>query len=172
MQGHDKEVNVRGNNKQSAVTHSDDVILPEAQLVVVMTLKVQQSLGPSSPVAGHNKKVFMVSLVTLHGVVRSQLLHRHGGSNQAEQGTISRSESHSAGVMWVQTVEMLCGAGYGLSESCYQLCLLYVLGLQRLGFILSKQERAQGGLSTQGLSPHDLHQTKRAIAQIHDADSP
>lgn len=57
-------------------THRDDVVFPEAQLVVVVPLKVQQRLRPSPPVAGHNEKVFMIPLVALHGVVRSQVLHQ------------------------------------------------------------------------------------------------
>lgn len=56
------------------MTHSDDVILPEAQFIVIVSLKVKQSLCPSPPVARHHKKVFMISLVALHGVVRSQFL--------------------------------------------------------------------------------------------------
>lgn len=58
------------------MTHGDDVILPEPQLVVVVSLKVQQSLGPPPSGARNDKKVLMVSLVALHGVVRSQLLER------------------------------------------------------------------------------------------------
>lgn len=56
------------------MTHSDDVILSEAQLVVIVPLKVQQSLRPSPSVAGHDEKVLVISLVALHGVVRSQVL--------------------------------------------------------------------------------------------------
>lgn len=55
-------------------THGDDVILPETQFIVVVTLKVQQSLGPSPPVPRHHQEVFVVSLVALHGVVWSQVL--------------------------------------------------------------------------------------------------
>ncbi|KAF3846505.1 hypothetical protein F7725_003583 [Dissostichus mawsoni] len=61
---------------EQGMTHSDDVILPEPQLVVVVSLKVQQSLSPSPSGARNYKKVLMVSLVALHGVVRSQLLER------------------------------------------------------------------------------------------------
>lgn len=61
------------------MTHSDDVILPKAQFVVIVSLKVQQSLCPSPPVARHHKKVFMISLVALHRVVRSQVLERQDG---------------------------------------------------------------------------------------------
>ena len=60
------------------ITHSDDVILPEAQFIIIVSLKVKQCLCPSPPVAGHNEEVFMVSLVALHGVVRSQVLQRQG----------------------------------------------------------------------------------------------
>lgn len=63
----------------SLSTHSNDVILPEAQFIVIVSLKVQQSLRPSPSVARHHKKVFMISLVALHGVVRSQVLQRQGG---------------------------------------------------------------------------------------------
>ena len=62
-------------------THSDDVILSEAQFVVIVSLEIQQSLCPSPPVTGNNKEVFMVSLVALHGVVRSQVLERQGGTS-------------------------------------------------------------------------------------------
>lgn len=63
------------------MTHSNDVILPEAQFVVIVSLKVKQSLCPSPPVARHHKKVFVISLVALHGVVRSQILKSHGGKS-------------------------------------------------------------------------------------------
>lgn len=61
------------------MTHGDDVILSEAQFIVIMTLKVKQSLCPSPPVARHHKEVLVISLVTLHGVVWSQILERRGG---------------------------------------------------------------------------------------------
>lgn len=35
--------------------------------------------------------------------------------------------THSAGVAWIQTMEVLCNAGYGLSQGGHQLSLLYVL---------------------------------------------
>lgn len=35
--------------------------------------------------------------------------------------------THSAGVAWIQTMEVLCNAGYGLSQGSHQLSLLYVL---------------------------------------------
>lgn len=63
-------------------THGDDVILPEAQFVVIMSLKVQQSLCPSPSVTRHHKKVFVISLVALHGVVRSQVLQRQDRISQ------------------------------------------------------------------------------------------
>lgn len=56
------------------MTYSDDVILPEAQFVVIVSLEVKQSLRSSPPVARHYKKVFMILLVALHGVVGSQVL--------------------------------------------------------------------------------------------------
>lgn len=56
------------------MSHSDDIILPEAQLIVVMALKIQQSLCSSPSVSGHDQEVFMVPLVALHGVVRGELL--------------------------------------------------------------------------------------------------
>lgn len=66
------------------MTHSDDVILPKAQFVVIVSLKVKQGLRPSPPIARHHKKVFMVSLVAFHGVVRSQVLQKHGGMSSPE----------------------------------------------------------------------------------------
>lgn len=61
------------------MAHSDDVILPKTQLVIIVPLKVKQGLGPSPPVARHHEEVFMVSLVAFHGVVRSQVLREHDG---------------------------------------------------------------------------------------------
>lgn len=66
------------------MTNRDDVILSEAQFIIIVSLKVQQSLCPSPPVAGHNKEVFMISLVALHGVVRSQVLERQGGRTRVK----------------------------------------------------------------------------------------
>lgn len=60
------------------LTHSDDVILPEAKLIVIMPFKVQQSFPPSPSVLGHHEKVLVIPLVALHGVVRSQLLEAQG----------------------------------------------------------------------------------------------
>ena len=48
----------------------------------------------------------------------------------------------------VQTVEVFSGAGDGLSERCYQLCLLDVLRLESLRLVLTPQQRAQSGLPT------------------------
>lgn len=56
------------------LTHRDDVIFPETQFVVIMSLEIEQSLCTSPPVARYNKEVLMILLVTLHGVVRSQVL--------------------------------------------------------------------------------------------------
>lgn len=64
------------------VAHGDDVVLSEAQFVVVVSLKIQQSLCPSPPGAGNNQEVFVILLVALHGVVRSQVLERQGGTSQ------------------------------------------------------------------------------------------
>lgn len=61
------------------MTHSDDIVLSEAQFIIVMSLEVQQSLCPSPSVARHHKKVFVISLVALHGVVRSQVLEKQEG---------------------------------------------------------------------------------------------
>lgn len=59
--------------------------------------------------------------------------------------------------MRVQTVKVLCSTSDGLSQGCNQLCLLYVLRFQGLGLIFPKQQRAQGGLPVQRLSPHHLN---------------
>lgn len=69
--------------------------------------------------------------------------------------------THSAGVAWVQTVEVLCGAGYGLAQGSHQLCLLYVLRLESFCLILPKQQGGQGGLPAEGLSPHHLLTNKK-----------
>lgn len=56
------------------LTHRNDVILAEAQIIVIVALKVQQSLGSSSAVAGTGHVVLVVPLVALHAVVWSQIL--------------------------------------------------------------------------------------------------
>lgn len=61
-----------------SVTHSDDIILSEAQFIIVMTFEIQQSLCSSPSVTRHHEKVFMVPLVALHGVIWSQILERKG----------------------------------------------------------------------------------------------
>lgn len=58
---------------------------------------------------------------------------------------------------WVQTMEVLCDAGYGLSQGGHQLSLLYVLGFQRFCLILPKQQGGQGRLPAQRLPPHHLN---------------
>ena len=77
------------------VTHSDDVILPKAKLIVVMALEVQQCLGPSPSVTGHHKKVLVVPLVALHGVVRGQVLYilNIREKERKKEGTLSFSST-------------------------------------------------------------------------------
>lgn len=58
------------------LTHCYDVIFPETQLVVIVSLEIEQSLCTSPPVARYNKEVLVILLVTLHGVVRSQVLKK------------------------------------------------------------------------------------------------
>jgi hypothetical protein len=70
-------------------THCDDVVLPEAQFVIVMALKVQQGFGPSPSVTRHNQEVLVVSLVALHGVVWSQVL-RGGGTEGGRERKMKR----------------------------------------------------------------------------------
>lgn len=65
--------------------------------------------------------------------------------------------------MWVQTVEVIGNASYGLSQCSHQLRLLNVLGFQCLCLILPKQQGAQCGLPAQGLSPHHLNMDKDRI---------
>lgn len=64
--------------------------------------------------------------------------------------------THSAGVVGVQTVEVFCRAGDGLSQCCHQLCLLYVFRFQGLCLIFPKQQGTQSGLPAQRLSPNHL----------------
>lgn len=105
------------------MTHCDDVIFPEAQFVVVMSFKVEQSLGASAPVAGHYQEVLVVLLVTLHGVVGSQVLQIsekptawESTSHTQHVRCLHHSGAHSAGVVRVQAVEMLGRAGDGLPQ--------------------------------------------------------
>lgn len=145
-------------------THSDDVVLPEAQLVIVVTLKVEQRLCSSPPVTGHDEEVFVISLVALHGVVRSKILYHTQRRLNAPAGHVLRTPgtsgsagTHGAGVVRVQTVEVFCCACDGFSERRHQLRLLYVLGFQGVCLILSEQQGAQRGPPVQGLSPHHLN---------------
>lgn len=74
------------------LTHRDDVVLAEAQLVVVVAFKIQQCLGSAAPVAGTGHVVLMVPLVALHAVVWGQILagtHRRAERNQSPQVTPS-----------------------------------------------------------------------------------
>lgn len=57
-------------------SHRDDIVLAEAQLVVVVALEVQQGLGAAPAVAGAGHVVLVVPLVALHAVVRGQVLAR------------------------------------------------------------------------------------------------
>lgn len=61
-------------NLPQSPTHRDDVILAEAQLVVIVPLKVQQGLGPAPLATRAGHIVLVVPLVTLHAVVWGQLL--------------------------------------------------------------------------------------------------
>lgn len=56
------------------LAYRNDVILAEAQLVVIVTLEVQQCLGTAPSVAGTGHVVLMIPLVALHTVVWSQIL--------------------------------------------------------------------------------------------------
>lgn len=77
------------------LTHCDDVIFPEAQFVVVVSLEVEQSLGASPPVAGHHQEVLVVLLVTLHGVVGSQVLQiNHTEKTPDMMGVASTHSTH------------------------------------------------------------------------------
>lgn len=58
------------------LTHCYDVIFPETQFIVIVSLEIEQSLCTSPPVARYNKEVLVILLVTLHGVVRSQVLKK------------------------------------------------------------------------------------------------
>lgn len=75
-----------------------------------------------------------------------------------------RGSAHGAGVVRVQTVEVLRGVCYGLSERRHQLRLLYVLGFQGVRLVLSEQQGGQGGPPVQGLSPHHLDTRKNTTA--------
>ena len=55
------------------VQNRDDIVLAEAQLVVVVSLKVHQSTGSEGPVPAELLEVFDVSLVRLKGVVRTHV---------------------------------------------------------------------------------------------------
>lgn len=56
------------------LAYRNDVILAEAQLVVIVTLEVQQCLGTAPSVAETGHVVLMIPLVALHTVVWSQIL--------------------------------------------------------------------------------------------------
>lgn len=59
------------------LTHCYDVIFPETQFIVIVSLEIKQSLCTSPPVARYNKEVLVILLVTLHGIVRSQVLKKN-----------------------------------------------------------------------------------------------
>lgn len=72
-------------------THGDDVVLPEAQLVIVVTLKVEQRLCSSPPVTGHDEEVFVIPMVALHGVVRGKILYHTQRRLSAPAGYVLRT---------------------------------------------------------------------------------
>ena len=72
-------------------THRDDVVLAEAQLVVVMALEVQQGLGSARVAARAGHVVLVVPLVALHAVVRGQLLPGRQKGHCSGQGSGARS---------------------------------------------------------------------------------
>lgn len=74
------------------LTHRDDVVLAEAQLVVIVALEIQQGLGSAAPVARTGHVVLVVPLVALHAVVWGQVLagkHMRAESNEKPQVTPS-----------------------------------------------------------------------------------
>lgn len=161
------------------MAHSDDVILSEAQFIIIVTLKVQQSLCPSPSVTRHHQKVFMISLVALHGVIWGQVLERrrkdpNSISAPTHQDTGCKktnifppniqegnnawlnASTYSVGMPGVQTVEVLCSTSYSLPQSSHQLSLLNIFGFQGFSLIFPKQQRCQCGLPAQRLPPHHL----------------
>ena len=56
-------------------TDRDDVILAEAQLIIIVALKVKQGLGTPPPIPGHIDVVLQVQGMALHVVVSNQVLH-------------------------------------------------------------------------------------------------
>lgn len=74
------------------LTHRDDVVLAEAQLIIIVALKIQQCLGSAAPVAGTGHVVLVVPLVALHAVVWGQILagmHMRAERNEKPQVTPS-----------------------------------------------------------------------------------
>lgn len=104
-------------------THGDDVVLPEAQLVIVVTLKVEQRLCSSPPVTGHDEEVFVISLVALHGVVRSQILYHTQGRLNAPARHVLRTPGTSgfAG-------NSRCWSGAGPNSGSVLPCVRWPLG--------------------------------------------
>lgn len=68
------------------LTHRNDVVLAEAQLIIIVALKIQQCLGSAAPVSGTGHIVLVVPLVALHAVVWGQIL----------AGTNMRAERHES----------------------------------------------------------------------------
>lgn len=68
------------------LTHCYNVIFSETQFVIIVSLEIKQSLCTSPPVARHNKEVLVILLVTLHGVVRSQVLKKNKTKNMEVHG--------------------------------------------------------------------------------------
>lgn len=77
------------------LTHCYDVIFPETQFVVIVSLEIEQSLCTSPPVARYNKEVLVILLVTLHGVVRSQVLRKNKTKQTWRYMAFSSKSSHS-----------------------------------------------------------------------------
>ena len=78
-----EDTDIKCNNKLSEdnpldiQTYSDDVILAEAQLIIIMTFKVKKSLGTTTPIARHIDIVLQVKGMTLHAVVCLQVLQMY-----------------------------------------------------------------------------------------------
>lgn len=129
-------------------TDRDDVVLAEAQLIVVMSLKVQQGLSAAPVTAQTGHVVLVVPLVTLHAVVWGQLLPEPTGKPQekslstavsAPQNGVEKgpeAETHHATVFGVRALEVACHTQDGFPEVCHQLRLLDVLGLQCFQVVL------------------------------------
>lgn len=63
----------------------------------------------------------------------------------------------------VEAVEVFCGASDRFPQRRHQLGLFDVFGLERLGLVLSEQQRAQRGLPAQTLSPNHLEEEMEEV---------